>query len=145
MVATIGFGRKSLRRFVELLTAAEVETVVDVRRRPDSPFAGYARQRDLPFALERIARIGYEHDLALAPPAESLDRYRKDGDWTAYVHDFESILASAEGIAAMRRLLAHPDRVALVCAEPTAERCHRRLVAERMRTMRPELRITHLV
>src|SRR5436190_18028439 len=140
-VATIGFGKKGAERFVRLLVDPEVETLVDIRRRPDSPLAGYARQRDLPFVLDRAARIRYEHRLELAPPEELLDRYRKEKDWTAYVRDFEAVLSSPEGVASMDALLDRPDRIALMCSEPTADRCHRRLVAERMSEMRPGVAI----
>jgi uncharacterized protein (DUF488 family) len=59
-IATIGFGKKGAERFIQLLKDASVSTVIDTRRRPDSPFSGYARQRDLPFIL-RSADIGYEY------------------------------------------------------------------------------------
>ena len=144
-IATIGFGQKGAERFVQLLVDAEVETLVDIRRRPDSALAGYARQRDLPFVLDRVAAIRYEHRLELAPPDELLERYRKDKDWTAYVRDFEAVLSSPEGVASMDALLDRPDRIALMCSEPTADRCHRRLVAERMSEMRPGVAIEHLV
>jgi uncharacterized protein (DUF488 family) len=144
-IATIGFGKKSAERFVSLLRDAGVQTVVDTRRRPDSPLSGYARQRDLPFILETAAGIGYEHRPELAPSDELLDRYRKDKDWKAYVADFEAVLSSRAAIESMNDLLNRADHVALLCSEPTPEKCHRRLVAERVKEMRPDVVITHLV
>ncbi len=143
-LATIGFGKKGAERLVELLLSAEVQTVVDTRRRPDSPLSGYARQRDLPFLLKSAAGIGYEYRPELAPPNELLGRYRNDKDWPAYVRDFEAVLASPEAQRTMRQLLGRPDVVALLCSEPTPEKCHRRLVAERMQEMEPLLRVRHL-
>src|ERR1044071_7951560 len=100
-IVTIGSGGKSAERFVELLRAAEVAVVADIRRRPDSALSGYARQRDLPFLL-RLAGIGYEHRLELAPPHDLLDRYRSDGDWASYVAEFEQrVLAAPEAHVAM--------------------------------------------
>lgn len=144
-IATIGFAGKGAERFIQLLRVAGVETVVDTRRRPDSPLAAYARQRDLPYLLREIAGIGYEHRPELAPPDELLDRYRKDKDWSAYVRDFESVLTSEAGIASMHDLLARDDKVVLLCSEEKPEKCHRRLVAERMKEMRPDLVIAHLM
>jgi uncharacterized protein (DUF488 family) len=143
-IATIGFGKKGAERFVELLRAASVETVIDTRRRPDSPLAGYARQRDLPFLLDRAAKIRYEHRPELAPPDALLDRYREDKDWEAYVRDFEEILSSNDAVSTMQSLLDRSDRVALLCSEPTPDKCHRRLVAERMQQMDPDVQINHL-
>ena len=145
-VATIGFGKKGAERFVHLLVAASVTTVIDTRRRPDSPFSGYARQRDLPFIL-RSANIHYEHRPELAPPNELLDRYRADKDWNAYERDFdEQVLSTAPAKEAMTDLLerSQTEVVALLCSEPAPDRCHRRLVAERMQRDDPLLQIRHL-
>ena len=144
-VATIGFAGKGAERFIQLLRDAGVETVVDTRRRPDSPLAAYARQRDLPYLLREIAGIAYEHRPELAPPDELLDRYRMDKDWPAYVRDFENVLTSGAGIASMQDLLAREDKLVLLCSEEKPDKCHRRLVAERMRQMQPDLAISHLV
>jgi uncharacterized protein (DUF488 family) len=145
-LATIGFGKKGAERFIELLRSGQVTTVVDTRRRPDSPLSGYARQRDLPFLLRSAAAMGYEHRPELAPPNELLDRYRKDKDWAAYVCDFEHVLESPEARRAMEELIERSasETVALLCSEPTPEKCHRRLVAERMQTIDPSLDVRHL-
>ncbi len=147
-IATIGFGKKSAERFVELLQGANVQTLVDTRRRPDSPLAGYARQRDLPFLLQHAAAIAYEHRPELAPPNDLLERYRKDKNWESYVGDFERlVLATPQAIETMEELLQRSqggEVTALLCSEPTPERCHRRLVVERMREMRSSLEVVHL-
>ncbi len=147
-IATIGFGKKGAERFVQLLKDASVSTVIDTRRRPDSPLSGYARQRDLSFIL-RSASIGYEDRLELAPPNELLDRYRSDKDWDAYERDFDELVMktpAAERTMAslLERSRTQNEVVALLCSEPTPECCHRRLVAERMQQMEPSLQILHL-
>jgi uncharacterized protein (DUF488 family) len=144
-IATIGFGKKGAQRFVELLQNAGVDTVIDTRRRPDSPLSGYARQRDLSFILKTVG-IGYEHRPELAPPDSLLDRFRHDRDWPAYVRDFdEQVLAGPEARAAMGELLGRRETLALLCSEPTPAQCHRRLVAERMQTLDQDLAVEHLV
>jgi len=145
-ITTIGFGKKGAERLVQLLVQAGVSTVIDTRRRPDSPLSGYARQRDLPFILA-TADIGYEHRLELAPANELLDRYRTDKDWPAYEKDFRAlVLETPAAQSAMTELLerSRDEVVALLCSEPTPERCHRRLVADCMRQMDPSLQIVHL-
>ncbi|MDX6479944.1 MAG: hypothetical protein QOG85_454 [Gaiellaceae bacterium] len=144
-VATIGFGRKGAERLIELLNSAGVTIVVDIRRRPDGPLSGYARQRDLPFIL-RLSGIEYTHRPELAPPTELLDRYREEKDWDAYVPVFEElVLQSAEAKAAMKDVLALPGVPALLCVEPTPEKCHRRLIVERMNDELGPIEIVHLV
>lgn len=108
--------------------------------------AGYARQRDLPFILGS-AGIGYEYRPELAPPDALLERYRADKDWAAYERDFDDcVLATVPAETVMSELIARSDSAvfALLCSEPTPERCHRRLVAERMKKMEPSLQILHL-
>lgn len=147
-VTTIGFGKKGAERFLQLIRDAGVRTVIDTRRRPDSPLAGYARQRDLPYLLASIDGIRYEHRPELAPPDDLLDRYRSDKDWSAYVRDFEErVLATPEANLAMQELLrrSESELVALLCSEPTPDKCHRRLVAERMKEIDPSLQVMHLV
>lgn len=144
-IATIGFGKKSAERFVGLLKGAGVTVVVDTRRRPDSALSGYARKRDLPYILG-ASGIGYEHRLELAPPDDLLQRYRSDHDWDSYVVEFEErVLESDAARQAMLDLTRRSDTVALLCSEPTPEKCHRRLVAERMRDHDPTMQIDHLV
>ncbi|MGZ4411649.1 MAG: DUF488 family protein, N3 subclade, partial [Gaiellaceae bacterium] len=83
----------------------------------------------------------------LAPPQELLDRYRTDRDWAAYEPDFEDLVLRAP--AAKRTLSELVERsrnkvLALLCSEPTPERCHRRLVVERIRQIEPGLQVIHL-
>lgn len=145
-IATIGFGKKGAERFVELLRGASVKTVIDTRRRPDSPLSGYARQRDLTYILGE-AGIGYEYRPELAPPDILLDRYRSDKDWAAYERDFDELVLQTPAAAqAMSDLIerSNDETVALLCSEPTPDRCHRRLVAERMAKIDPALKVIHL-
>jgi len=106
--------------------------VVDIRRRPDGGLLGYARQRDLPWILSLVG-IDYWYLPELAPPDDLLARYREDRDWDAYVPEFtERVLRTPAGEAALRAIVEDPRVPALWCIEPTSERCHRRLVAERL-------------
>jgi uncharacterized protein (DUF488 family) len=144
-IATIGFGKKSAERFIELLRRAEVDVVVDTRRRPDSPLSGYARKRDLPFILSAVG-IDYAYRPELAPPDDLLQRYRDDKDWDAYVVDYDRVvLGSPEALAAMRAIEEDVRTSALLCSEPTPEKCHRRLLADRMNELLGPLEIVHLV
>jgi uncharacterized protein (DUF488 family) len=143
-LATIGFGKKSAERFISLLQSARIDTVLDTRRRPDSALSGYARSRDLPYILSQ-AGLRYEYMPELAPADELLQRYRSDQDWPRYVADYtRDVLNSQEGLDAMRSILLRSDTVALLCSEPTPDKCHRRLAAERIAELEP-VEIIHLV
>jgi uncharacterized protein (DUF488 family) len=142
-VYTIGFTKKPLARFIELLQTASVDVVVDVRLRNTSQLAGYAKRDDLDFILHAF-NMAYEAHPELAPTAEILDTYRQDKDWDAYVHAFMPLIQDREIQQVGRELLAHYQAPCLLCSEPTAERCHRRLVAEYWAETIGDLSIVHL-
>ena len=142
-VYTIGFTKKPLRRFVELLQASHVDALIDIRLRNVSQLAGWAKRDDLAFVLELLG-IAYEHQPDLAPTATILDTYRKDNNWPAYVHQFHPLLVERNAAALGQTLLDRYKAPCLLCSEATPEQCHRRLVAEFWATAIPNLQIVHL-
>ncbi len=143
-VYTIGYQRKPLATLIGQLRQAGVDAVIDVRLRNTSHLAGYTKRDDLAFLLREGFSIAYEHHPELAPTLEILDAYRADGDWAIYEVRFVPLLTErvAEGVG--REILARYRAPCLLCAEPTPERCHRRLVAEYWARHLPELTIVHL-
>ena len=144
IVHTIGYTRKSLERFIRLLQEAGVDAVIDVRLRNTSQLAGFSKRDDLAFLLRQGFSIEYEHRPDLAPTPEIRDAYRDDGDWPAYEVAFNELLVQRQATEIGRDLLAKYERPCLLCAEPTAERCHRRLVAEWWAGRLPGVEVKHL-
>ena len=142
-IYTIGFTRKSLREFIELLRAAGVTTLADVRLRNTSQLAGWSKYPDFAYLLEEGFHIGYEHHPEFAPTAELLDGYKQDKDWPRYEAQFNQLLAErnpvAEGMA-----LIEKGNICLLCTEPTPEKCHRRLVAGYLAGLAPGVEVKHL-
>lgn len=143
-IYTIGHTQKSLERFVGLLQEAGVDAVIDVRLRNTSQLAGFAKRDDLAFLLRKGFHIEYEHHPELAPTAEILDAYKAEGDWPVYEQDFLPLLAERDAETLGRELLARYRHPCLLCAEPTADHCHRRLVAEWWAEHIPEVEVVHL-
>ena len=86
---TIGFTRKSAERFFEMLLAADVKRVVDVRLNNISQLAGFTKKNDLIYFLEKICGMDYLHLPDLAPTKDMLDTYKKKrGSWEDYQHCF---------------------------------------------------------
>ncbi|KAI5911966.1 DUF488 domain-containing protein [Azoarcus sp. PA01] len=141
---TVGFTRKGAQRFFELLADAGVRLLLDIRARPDSQLAGFARARDLVWLLQKVAGIGYLHVSALAPAADLLADYR-DGrfDWAGYERRYLGALN--EPLVRKQLIGVELDRACLLCAEPLADQCHRRLAAEWLAARQPGLEIEHLV
>jgi uncharacterized protein (DUF488 family) len=143
-VYTIGFRKKPLAKFIRLLREAGVEAVIDVRLRNTSQLAGYTKRDDLAFLLQEGFDVAYEHVPELAPTPEILDDYREDQDWQAYEARFDPLLVERQAEMVAQDILSRYNRVCLLCSEPTADRCHRRLVAEYWADHVPDLEIVHL-
>jgi len=142
-IFTIGFTKKSLRDFVETLRGAGVKLVIDVRLRNTSQLAGWSKQPDFAYLLEEGFGVAYEHHPEFAPTDELLDAYKKDHDWPRYEERFNRLLAERRPEAEARELLKK-DSICLLCAEPRADKCHRRMVAEYLQSLAPETEVRHL-
>ncbi len=143
-VYTIGYTQKSLERFVRLLQGSGVDAVIDIRLRNTSQLAGFTKRDDLAFLLREGFGIGYEHRPDLAPTDEILDGYKENRDWAAYERAFLPLLAERRAEEIGRELLARYSRPCLLCAEPTPDHCHRRLVAEWWAAHLPDVELVHL-
>jgi uncharacterized protein (DUF488 family) len=144
---TIGFTEKPAERFFELIRANRVEKVVDIRLRPDGQLAGFAKKVDLPFFLRELAACDYAHLPQLAPSDEILDGYRqsKSKDWDGYVERFERLMDERGVPETLDRAMFESARCCLLCSEHVPERCHRRLVAERIARTWPDVEVLHLM
>ncbi len=143
-ICTIGFTQTTAERFFTRLADARVERLLDVRLNNSSQLAGFAKAKDLPYFLRALVGATYEHAPVLAPTQQLLDAYKKrKGDWATYRREFLALME--------RRKIQHvlsPEsferRTALLCSEPTAEHCHRRLVAEFLEEHWTEVTVVHL-
>ncbi|MGB2622566.1 MAG: DUF488 domain-containing protein [Candidatus Acidiferrum sp.] len=147
-LCTIGFAGKTAEEFFRLLAEAHVENVIDIRQHREGQLSGFAKYPDLAYFLEKVARIGYAHELRLAPTPELLKTYRETKDWPAYEVGFQDLM-SARGIPQVLDPAEWPSRAALLCSEPGPEKCHRRLVADLLaahwRKQGHSVEIRHLV
>jgi uncharacterized protein (DUF488 family) len=142
-IYTIGFTKKSARKFFELVCGSGATRLVDVRLHNVSQLAGFAKRDDLIYFLERICQVEYVAEPLLAPTAELLDQYRtmKIG-WPRYEQEFRALMAQREiGQAIPPSLL---ENAVLLCSEDGPERCHRRLVAEYLARAWRDVEIRHL-
>ena len=143
-VYTIGYRRKPLAALIGQLQEAGVDAVIDVRLRNTSHLAGYTKRDDFAFLLQEGFSIAYEHHPELAPTPEILDAYKEDGDWGAYEARFLPILVERGADEIGRDVLTRYHAPCLLCAEATAEHCHRRLIAEHWAACLPGLVVVHL-
>ena len=128
-IFTIGFTKKSAEEFFRLLEEAQVRKLIDIRENRAGQLAGFAKYPDLAFFLGRIAGIAYHYQPLFAPSPEIRDAYRKTRDWEQFEKSFLELMRQRRVLKAVDRGLFE-GKVALLCSEAEAERCHRRLVAE---------------
>lgn len=131
MLYTIGHSTRSIEELVEMLRAAAIAQLYDVRRYPGSrrnpQFGKDAFERSLV-----AAGIRYRHAVDLGGRRKPLPNSPNDAWKNEQFRGYADHLNSPEFQRAFAELLAsaaaHPT--AVMCAEARPERCHRRLIAD---------------
>jgi uncharacterized protein (DUF488 family) len=142
-VFTIGFTKTSAESFFTRLQKAGVKKVLDVRLNNVSQLAGFAKRNDLRYFLKALCGIEYAHRPELAPTQEMLDAYKKQkGQWADYEKQFLELMTSRRIEETIPRKAV--DGACLLCSEDKPHHCHRRLVAEYLKSKWGDLDIVHL-
>jgi len=129
---TIGFTKKSAEEFFLILEKNNVNYVIDVRLRPYGQLAGFTKQNDLKYFLNKIIKCNYIHISCLSPTTDILNNYRKTKNWDLYVKEFKNLLDRRNIPDILDKELFVNNSCCLLCSESLADKCHRRLVAERI-------------
>ena len=142
-IFTIGYAKKSAKKFFEALKSNRIDVLVDVRLYNSSQLAGFSKSRDLQYFLAQICGCEYIWVPQFAPTAQLLDDYKEGRiTWVQYEATYNELLAKQGEFNFFGNF--HGKRVCLLCAETTAECCHRRLLAERVAIAYKGVSITHL-
>ncbi|MBQ6482882.1 MAG: DUF488 domain-containing protein [Anaerolineaceae bacterium] len=145
IVYTIGFTQKSAEQFFELIKNNNIELLVDVRLNNTSQLAGFSKGSDLKYFLKEICNTKYIHCPEFAPTKELLSNYQKHlVSWSEYEKEFDIILELRGDYGKFYDRFRNYERVCLLCSEPTADQCHRRLVAEKIQKENEGIRIVHI-
>jgi len=129
-IYTAGFAEWSASEFFRRLKTLGVRQLIDVRLRPTSQLAGFAKKRDLEFFLREIVGADYLHVPALAPTADLLNQYRKrEIDWNQYELQFLQLMEERAVENLVSQAMFEVPSL-LLCSEHHPNRCHRRLVVE---------------
>ena len=143
-VFTIGFTQTTAADFFGKLRRYGIRRLVDVRLNNVSQLAAFAKRDDLSFFLKELCGAEYLHEIRLAPTQEMLDAYKKQkGSWDVYASVFLDLMQQRR-----IEIELNPDLfdvpTALLCSEPTADHCHRRLVVEYLHEKWSEVTAVHL-
>ncbi len=117
---------------------------MDIRLHPDGQLSGFSKKDDLAYFLKELNHCDYRHMPNLAPTDDILKEYRSDKDWDKYEQAFETLM-DQRGIPEVLDKILFEDKIcSLLCSEDTPEKCHRRLVAERLKREWSNVEIIHL-
>jgi uncharacterized protein (DUF488 family) len=129
-IFSAGTSGSTAERFFQRIARADITTVVDTRLNNVSQLAGFSKYPDLPYFLRTITETKYIHELLLAPEKDALKAYRaKSVTWGEYERQYVALLERRRASERIDRS-AWGSRPLLLCSEPTAARCHRRLAAD---------------
>lgn len=131
---TIGHSTRSIQDFVELLQAADVSLLIDVRTVPRSRINPQFNRETLPATLSHF-QIDYEHIAALGglrgherQIAPAVNGFWQNQSFHNYA-DYAMGECFHEGLKRLREL-GHVKVSAIMCAEAVWWRCHRRIIAD---------------
>ncbi len=139
---TIGFSQKSAEEFFKILKLNNVIRLIDIRLNSKSQLAGFTNVKHLPYFL-KIHGIEYLYRPDFAPSKKLLNGYKnKSVSWQEYENEYNEIIVQRNIIEKIDWNIFNNS--VLLCSEPTAEHCHRRLLAEYLAQNKSEITIKHL-
>jgi uncharacterized protein (DUF488 family) len=142
---TIGFTQKSAEQFFTLIRENKIELLLDIRLNNKSQLAGFAKENDLKYFLDKICNCSYEHCLEFAPTEEILEAYRKKIiDWNEYENLYTELMNKRQAHFKFTERFSKYQKIMLLCSEPTAKQCHRRLLSELIQNIAPDIIVKHL-
>ncbi len=141
---TIGFTKKSAENFFTKLSDAGVKRLIDIRLNNVSQLAGFAKKDDLSCFLKTICAIEYVPLPELAPTKDILDAYRKNKkDWAIFENKFMELMIKRKIENRLSRDLF--NNACLLCGEDKPDHCHRRMVAEYLKSKWGNIEIKHIL
>lgn len=144
-IYTIGFTKKTAESFFKILKENKIELVLDIRLNNTSQLAAFAKFPDIGYFLKQIGNIEYIHDIKFSPMEETLKRYKKkEINWDGYVTEFNYTMQERKITKYINENYRLDKNICLLCSEPTANNCHRTLVADKFIEVFGELKIINL-
>lgn len=133
---TIGHSTRTIAQFLELLRAAEVTLVADIRSVPRSRTNPQYNRETLPDRLAAF-QVGYQQIAELGGLRGKSKGVQPDvnGFWqNQSFHNYADYALSDSFRAGLERLVAlgRERRCAMMCSEAVWWRCHRRIVADHL-------------
>lgn len=141
-IFTIGYTQKSAKVFFETLVKNKIDVVADIRVSNTGQLAGFTKKADLQYFLSLFG-ISYVYWSDLAPTREVRDRYLESKNWLEYESSYKDLIEERKSLKNLDISEFKEKNVVLLCSEPKADNCHRKIVAEAISKML-KIEIVHL-
>lgn len=143
-VFTVGYEDRNIREFISRLQRHNIQTVIDIRENPISRKSGFSKNQ-LSENLGSI-NIEYIHKKELGTPKTLRLKLQKDNDYETFFEEINKYLSTQIGV--LRELysnLISNRSCCIMCFERDPFRCHRQIVAKKIREIDGNgLIVTHI-
>ncbi|UCE66409.1 MAG: DUF488 domain-containing protein [Candidatus Zixiibacteriota bacterium] len=139
---TIGYEKRGIENFIEILKENNIDMLVDIRAVPHSRNKDYAK-KNLEFILNKND-IDYLLTRKLGSPEDIRKKVKIDGDYDYFFREYDKFLEGKKEYLTNLVKIAKRRDICLLCFEADFNYCHRRPVAERMAEMGGGFKIIHL-
>ena len=123
---TIGYEKKTIEQFLELLKNAKVKTLVDARKNPVSQYKPDFNKEKLEETLRRH-EINYVHHPELGVPSEIRSKLGETGDYDWFFKQYDENVIPKLDEEVDLETLSYP--IAIMCVELDPTKCHRHRIA----------------
>lgn len=130
-IYTIGYEGVNKDSFMAWLINHKIDIVADIRQRPLSRKKGFSKNGLSQSLLENdIECIGYP---SLGVPKEMRDELKSTGNYKSFFKKYrESLTSKKQEINELFSKIKSGKRIALLCFEHDAHKCHRIVLAEQI-------------
>lgn len=140
---TIGFTGKTAETFFSILKESGAKRVVDIRINRTSQLAGFAKEQDMSYFLNKLSNMNYLVNTDLAPTKDLLTKYRdREISWEKYSQEYIFLIHTRKIIESLG--IAYFENSVFMCSEKEAEQCHRKLLTDLLLEKFPKVEIVHL-
>jgi len=129
-IFTIGYEKRRIESFIDMLIASGVEVVIDIRANPYSRIKDFSKKA-LAAHLEKSG-IEYLHAGELGSPKDLRDKVRDDDDYEYFFVEYEKYLDTQKHVLDDLARSLEGRTICLLCLEADENRCHRKSVAEKL-------------
>ncbi len=145
IIYTIGFTQKTAQQFFTLINGSGAELLLDIRLNNTSQLAGFAKGADLAYFLPQLCGCAYKYGPVFAPTKELMDAGRgKKMASEEFSANYTALMNERGATKEFLALTKGYDSVCLLCSEPTADMCHRGVLAELLQKALPGTEVVHL-